>query len=353
MSSTKLKELCFWYEEARGVYQALMDSTRSIISSLLDAEGIPYVNVQGRCKTAVSFKEKIQRKRYKDPKREITDLAGLRVITLVESDIQRVEKIIRDSFNVIDLNSIDKSVDLGSDKFGYRSVHLVCGLGKSRESLPEHARFKGMHFEVQIRTSLQHAWAEIEHDRGYKLKGDLPSHLKRKFALLAGLLELADSQFDQLTSDIYNYQNDVSKRAVSGDLDIEINSSSVYELMALKFGKDIEDSDQRLWPKLTQEIKDFGISDLKSLGALFTDEVCKLARESTPGLEMPGLLRDGMMLTDIDKYFRKSWKNSWQAIDVGSAAVYERHYGKSLNKIWNRYKIDLVNEDDIDPFLDE
>ncbi|MFK2904284.1 GTP pyrophosphokinase [Dyella ginsengisoli] len=321
---------------------------------MLDAEGIPYVSVQGRCKELGSFKEKIQRKRYKDPKREITDLAGLRIITLVESDIQRVESVLRDAFDVNDENSGDKSIALGDDKFGYRSVHFVCGLGGRRESLPEHGRFKGLLFEIQVRTALQHAWAEIEHDRGYKLKGELPSHLKRRFALLAGLLELADSQFDQLSNDIDRYQADVSRRAVSGDLDIEINSSSVYELLVLKFGKGVNSAYDDAWPQLIQEIRDFGAYDLKSLSQLFSDDVCRRARESTPGLEVPGLIRDGLILTDIERYFKKSWKGHWSGLDFKSAITYEEHYGKDLSEVWEKHKIDLYNEDeDADFFVGE
>ncbi len=47
---------------------------------------------------------------------------------------------------------------------------------------------------------LQHAWAEFEHDIRYK--GSIPAHhapeLDRRFALAAGLLELADREFSTI-----------------------------------------------------------------------------------------------------------------------------------------------------------
>ena len=50
---------------------------------------------------------------------------------------------------------------------------------------------------MQIRTVLQHAWAEFEHDIRYK--GTVPpEHARdfdRRFTLAAGLLELADQEF--------------------------------------------------------------------------------------------------------------------------------------------------------------
>jgi hypothetical protein len=53
---------------------------------------------------------------------------------------------------------------------------------------------------VQIRTVLQHAWAEYEHDIRYK--GTIPpehvSEFDRRFTLAAGLLELADREFSAI-----------------------------------------------------------------------------------------------------------------------------------------------------------
>lgn len=39
-------------------------------------------------------------------------------------------------------------------------------------------RYEGLYCEVQIRSLLQHAWAEIEHDRNYKFSGILPKELR-------------------------------------------------------------------------------------------------------------------------------------------------------------------------------
>ena len=53
---------------------------------------------------------------------------------------------------------------------------------------------------MQIRTVLQHAWAEYEHDIRYK--GTIPEEhvpdLDRRFTLAAGLLELADREFSEI-----------------------------------------------------------------------------------------------------------------------------------------------------------
>ncbi len=49
-----------------------------------------------------------------------------------------------------------------------------------------------MRCEIQIRSILQHAWAEIEHDLGYKSNITVPAEIRRDFSRLAGLLEIAE-----------------------------------------------------------------------------------------------------------------------------------------------------------------
>ncbi|MDO5684258.1 MAG: hypothetical protein Q4G46_15720, partial [Propionibacteriaceae bacterium] len=71
-------------------------------------------------------------------------------------------------------------------------------------------------FSVQLRTVLQHAWAEFEHDVRYK--GTIPPEqvpdLDRRFTLAAGLLELADSEFTTIRDRL---QAGLSGGTVAGD----------------------------------------------------------------------------------------------------------------------------------------
>ena len=84
---------------------------------------------------------------------------------------------------------------------------IVIALDPAREHLPGYAPLRGRVASVQIRTVLQHAWAEFEHDIRYK--GTVPEEhardFDRRFTLAAGLLELADREFstirDRLRSD--------------------------------------------------------------------------------------------------------------------------------------------------------
>lgn len=82
-----------------------------------------------------------------------------------------------------------------------------------------------MRAEIQIRSILQHAWAEIEHDLGYKSKNEVPAQIRRSFARVAGLLELADHEFMRIREELSTYSSQVrrqiqqSPQAVSVDRD--------------------------------------------------------------------------------------------------------------------------------------
>jgi hypothetical protein len=66
-------------------------------------------------------------------------------------------------------------------------------------------------FEIQIRTVLQHAWAEIEHDLGYKTVFAVPRDIRREFSRVAGLLEIADESFSRIREATAEYELEVRK----------------------------------------------------------------------------------------------------------------------------------------------
>jgi hypothetical protein len=73
-----------------------------------------------------------------------------------------------------------------------------------------------MKFEIQIRTILQHTWAEIEHDLGYKTQNSVPNHIRRKFSILSGTLELIDGAFIDIKDSLNEYVK-VIKKKISED----------------------------------------------------------------------------------------------------------------------------------------
>ncbi len=175
-----------------------------LVTSVLDEAGINYLSVTGRTKSVASFAEKAERRvggtpAYPDPLHDITDQLGVRVITYVHADVAAVADLLDDQVVIKD----DRDMGLATareGRFGYASRHLLIGIDAARESHPQWAPLRGLVAQVQVRTVLQHAWAEFEHEARYK--GSVPAEhardLDRRFTLAAGLLELADQEFSAI-----------------------------------------------------------------------------------------------------------------------------------------------------------
>ncbi|MFL6023494.1 MAG: GTP pyrophosphokinase family protein [Marmoricola sp.] len=183
------------YAELQPRLVEVTDAYIDQVTRLLDDAGINYLSVTGRTKSVPSFAAKANRSlpgtpAHDDPMAGITDQCGVRVITYVLSDVAAVAELLADQLHVLDDRDMaQETADKGS--FGYASRHVL--VEDSKNPLPRPA-------SVQIRTVLQHAWAEFEHDIRYK--GTVPEEhvpdLDRRFTLAAGLLELADREFSEI-----------------------------------------------------------------------------------------------------------------------------------------------------------
>ncbi|MFG3123092.1 GTP pyrophosphokinase family protein [Streptomyces sp. NPDC048201] len=160
----------------------------------------------------------------------LTDMLGVRVITYFADEVDAIAELVEREFAVDLENSVDKRALLDPDRFGYLSRHYILSLNSAREGLPEYSRFKGEIFELQIRSILQHAWAEVEHDLGYKSQASLPNGMKRQFSRLAGLLELADEQFADLRDRSVQYS-----RRVKADIALHPESLGIDQITVGNF----------------------------------------------------------------------------------------------------------------------
>jgi hypothetical protein len=115
-------------------------------------------------------------------------------------------------------------------RFGYASRHLLIGLDAAREGLPGYDNLTGRRAQVQIRTVLQHAWAEFEHDIRYK--GTIPDEhvpdFDRRFTLAAGLLELADREFSTIRDRLREGMTEPGPESVDDDPRISPRELAAY-----------------------------------------------------------------------------------------------------------------------------
>jgi len=151
---------------------------------------------------------------------DITDLVGLRVVTSLEETVDAVAREVEALWPVDLAHSTDKRRVNDHERFGYRSLHYVCAVPEDA-GLPPSCRF-----EIQIRTVLQHAWAEVEHDLGYKATLAVPDVIRRRFARIASLLELADQEFSSIRAELHSYRARVRDglREESGEVAVDVVS---------------------------------------------------------------------------------------------------------------------------------
>jgi putative GTP pyrophosphokinase len=133
------------------------------------------------------------RKRQGEP--SITDLLGLRIICPFLEDVEMVEHLVKNHFDVVEV--VRKASGHSFREFGYDSVHLLVRVEESENqfALPHTRRV----CEVQLRTTLQDAWAEVEHELIYKSRISLPNEsIRRKLAALNATLTLSDLTFQEI-----------------------------------------------------------------------------------------------------------------------------------------------------------
>jgi ppGpp synthetase/RelA/SpoT-type nucleotidyltranferase len=281
--------------------RACGEAKRAELAALLAAEaGLKTHSVTMRLKSRASLAMKLARpdRRY-DSLWAVTDLVGLRVIVYFEHDVECVAGIIESKFDVDFARSIDKR-RRDATTFGYRSLHYVCAM-----QLPGGIFSREARCEVQVRTVLEHAWAEIEHDLGYKATTRLPEPVKRRLHRVAGLLELADQEFESIRDDLHEYSRGLPERIASAS---EVDSVPLdrVSLDALLDCAEVEELDRAIASTLGRE-----------LGAVpfFPDYL--LAMLGSSGIRSVGAARAGVaknaptILAMVKPYFAFAWE-TWQ-----------------------------------------
>ncbi|MFW6294158.1 MAG: GTP pyrophosphokinase [Halanaerobium sp.] len=343
-----LMDALAWYNNNIEKYQTLTDVVESIIREALNNKNIVYHSIESRTKTKESFKRKAKKEKYKNPIREITDLTGIRIITLFEKDVYKISNIIKELFKIDYKNSEDKSDLLDADKMGYKSVHYIAELINDRINKSELSSYENLKFEIQIRSILQHAWAEIEHDRNYKFKGELPKNIQRRFYALSGMLEMADREFNSLDDKVDEYRNKVKEISKDGQINLSINRKSLKNYLSNKFYQEIKndylasdfESEDDL-NKIIREIKEYSIKDLIELDRIIPENLNKIIKdkiEKNNQINLSELLRIILIINDHRKYFEKNWEHhdykfSQKAVDI------IKEYSVPLNKLIQEYNL--------------
>jgi ppGpp synthetase/RelA/SpoT-type nucleotidyltranferase len=241
----------------------------ALVTGILDDAGINYLSVTGRTKSVTSFAAKAVRTQqgkplYEDPLRQITDQIGIRVITYLHSDVAAVAGLLDDQLHVLDDRDLGEET-ASEGRFGYASRHVLLEPNPTGPVTDEHPILVGQTASVQIRTVLQHAWAEFEHDIRYK--GTIPEaqvpDLDRRFTLAAGLLELADREFSSIRDRLQAGMS--AQGAAGGGDDPRISEQELAAFLAGRFpDAGWSRTDHYTW--IAGLVLELGVASIEELG---------------------------------------------------------------------------------------
>lgn len=158
-------------------YQKLTDFVAEACREIVKEDGIP-ATVQWRTKAEDRLQGKLERQRERystvdDVFSTMTDLAGVRVATYVESDRPRVAAALEERFSS-DGGSVrveEKNKELPNF---YRATHCIVRLTDG-DCSGINANLQGVWCEIQVCSLLAHVWNELEHDLNYKQLSGSPS----------------------------------------------------------------------------------------------------------------------------------------------------------------------------------
>ena len=203
------------FREKRPVFAKMLSIVRDTLrKSIMDSH--IYINaVEARIKEEGSLAGKLDRKgeKYRTLD-DITDILGVRVITFYSIDKRKMHEL---------------------HSFGYNSLHYICRLPEKIYKDPDCPQLNQFRFELQMRSALQHVWATLDHDTGYKTGVEVPRGYLRNLNRLAGMLELVDEQFCQIRTGINDYRRRVQALVHSGNFEeVSLDGDSFGNYLQLR-----------------------------------------------------------------------------------------------------------------------
>ena len=224
------------YREKLPLFERMQSLIHKKIRTSLEENHVLIAALESRIKTETSLAGKLERKGYKyHSLGDITDVLGVRIVTFYSNEVDLISAHVEQLLDIDWENSIDKRKMLETDRFGYLSLHYICRIPEKIYKDPDMPELNQIRFELQIRSLLQHAWANLYHDMGYKIDVEVPVAYQRDMSRLAGLLELADEHFSRIRKEINDYRRSVQSLVATGNFnEVLLNGDTFRSYLELK-----------------------------------------------------------------------------------------------------------------------
>lgn len=303
-----------WYEENEEKYA---EYAQYVLGELLDAlkdRAMLHAYHSSRAKSLASLTDKCGKKiydketksyilKYNDPRNQITDLAGARIVCYLPQDIAPIQHIIENMFHIDQANSSDKVKSLEPNEVGYLSVHYIVSLKEEQLSTVQR-KYRGMKCEIQLRTVLQDAWSQVFHDRQYKsnmANEKIPIELLRETNLVSGALELIDNEIGCLVKKYDDLAERVNNIIYQELLDCIIDKESLEKYFKIKFIR--LGSRFYSYDDIKIMLKNYGLLTIRDIDMLFDDGLMQAIYELKIQLTIDKILMYGMIVNNVDKFF--------------------------------------------------
>ena len=278
------------YQDNLPRFREVEQEAKEKLKKTLSDAGLIVASIESRIKAYDSLAGKLELKgqKYKSLS-DITDILGLRVITFYIDDVDKVASAVERLFTIDWDNSVDKRKIHEIDSFGYLSLHYICYV----PGFP-------YRFEIQMRTLLQHAWANMDHDTGYKSGVEIPKRYMRNMSRLAGMLELVDDEFSKIRIELTDYRRRVQALVRSGNLDeVPIDGDTFRSYLELEPFKQLN---KRIAAMNQAEIQEVPLmpylSVFKSIGLKSLGDIAAVVKKYSDGAYQIACYQIG--LTDLD-----------------------------------------------------
>lgn len=193
------------WESRLYIYQAALEVLKTKIKLVtMEYNTLAYSNnyseiqmITDRIKTTESIAAKLEKDNFEfnieNIENKIHDVVGCRIVCLTLTDVNAIVDLLTKTINNTEGFELIKCKDYikNSKENGYQSYHfrILVPVSFSNESYKVPA-------EIQVRTLLMHAWAELEHKMGYKPTEEMlkmQGAIKTQFTGLAAMVESTDT----------------------------------------------------------------------------------------------------------------------------------------------------------------